>query len=109
MLWMSTFLFPLFLYNGPSGLNLYILTSTFVGMIESKIIRDHIKQKEAAEKAAAPVIVDAKPTRAARKGPIDKPDEDAAPKKGIAGFFQKLQSRVEEIQKEQEKQKKKGK
>jgi YidC/Oxa1 family membrane protein insertase len=107
MLWMSTFLFPLFLYNGPSGLNLYILTSTFVGMIESKIIRDHIKQKEEAEKAAAPVIVDAKPTRAARKGAAEKPEEDATPKKGIAGFFQKLQARVEEVQKEQEKQKKK--
>lgn len=109
MMWMSTFLFPLFLYNGPSGLNLYILTSTFVGMIESKIIRDHIKQKEEAEKAAAPVIVDARPTRAARKGGIDKPEKVEAPKTGIGGFFQRLQARVEEMQKEQERQKKKGK
>ena len=60
MLWMSTFLFPLFLYNGPSGLNLYILTSTLVGIIESKVIRDHIKQREAAEAAAGPVVVDAR-------------------------------------------------
>lgn len=107
MMWMSTLLFPLFLYNGPSGLNLYILTSTFVGMIESKIIRDHIKQREEAEKLAAPVVVDAKPTRAARKGAggavIEAP---AAPKTGLAGFFQRLQARVEEIQREQEKQKK---
>ncbi|QOV91179.1 membrane protein insertase YidC [Humisphaera borealis] len=108
MMWMSTLLFPLFLYNGPSGLNLYILTSTFVGMVESKIIRDHIKQKEEAEKLLAPVVVDAKPTRAARRAD-GKPEEPAAPKTGIAGFFQKLQSRVEEIQKDQEKQQKKGK
>ena len=66
MQWMSTLLFPLFLYNGPSGLNLYILTSTLVGIIESKMIRDHIKQREAAETAAGPVVVDARPTRAAR-------------------------------------------
>jgi YidC/Oxa1 family membrane protein insertase len=64
MVWMSTLLFPLFLYNGPSGLNLYILTSTMVGIIESKVIRDHIKQREAAEKAQGPVVVDARPTRA---------------------------------------------
>ena len=50
MQWM-TLLFPLFLYSGPSGLNLYILTSTTIGIIESKIIRDHIKQREEAEKA----------------------------------------------------------
>ena len=35
MKWMSL-LFPVFLYNGPSGLNLYILTSTTIGIIESK-------------------------------------------------------------------------
>ena len=50
MMWM-TLLFPLLLYSGPSGLNLYILTSTLIGIIESKRIRDHIKQQEEAEKA----------------------------------------------------------
>src|SRR5207253_6404569 len=39
MQWMSL-LFPVFLYNAPSGLNLYILTSTTIGIIESKRIRD---------------------------------------------------------------------
>src|SRR5436305_15152984 len=46
MKWMSIFLFPLFLYNQPSGLNLYIFTSTLIGIFESKRIRDHIKEKE---------------------------------------------------------------
>lgn len=61
MQWMSL-LFPIMLYSGPSGLNLYILTSTSIGIMESKIIRDHIKEREEAEKAGR-IIVDAKPTR----------------------------------------------
>jgi YidC/Oxa1 family membrane protein insertase len=57
---MMVFLFPLFLYAQPSGLNLYIMTSTAIGIWESKRIRQHIKEKEEAEKAGI-VIVDADP------------------------------------------------
>ena len=39
----------LFLYNAPSGLNLYIMASTFGGVIEQYFIRKHIREKEAAE------------------------------------------------------------
>ena len=42
-------MFPLFLYNGPSGVNLYIMASTFAGVIEQYVIRKHIQQKEADE------------------------------------------------------------
>jgi YidC/Oxa1 family membrane protein insertase len=59
---MMVFLFPLFLYGQPSGLNLYILTSTGIGIWESKRIRRHIKEKEEAEKAGI-VIVDAEPAK----------------------------------------------
>ena len=45
MMW----LFPLMLYNAPSGLNLYIMTSTFVGVIESHYIKKHIRQQEEAQ------------------------------------------------------------
>jgi len=45
MKWM-VMLFPIFLYKAPSGLTLYILTSTAVGIIESKRVRDHVKQLE---------------------------------------------------------------
>jgi YidC/Oxa1 family membrane protein insertase len=69
MQWMSL-LFPVFLYNGPSGLNLYIMTSTTIGIIESKRIRDHIKQREEAEKAGR-VFVEAKPTRASKRNRDD--------------------------------------
>jgi YidC/Oxa1 family membrane protein insertase len=72
MQWMSL-LFPLFLYNGPSGLNLYIFTSTTIGIFESRRIRAHIKEREEAEKQGK-VIVDAPPTRNKRKrGDDDRP------------------------------------
>ena len=76
-------LFPLFLYNGPSGLNLYILTSTTIGIIESKRIRDHIKQKEEEEKAGK-IIVDAGIGKKKKRDDEDKAarrrEEEAGPK-----------------------------
>lgn len=41
-------LFPIFLYSAPSGLTLYILASTFAGIIDSWIVRKHIKEQEEA-------------------------------------------------------------
>ena len=41
--------FPLVVYKAPSGVNLYIMASTFAGVIEQHVIRKHIKQKEDAE------------------------------------------------------------
>ena len=49
MMIMLPLLFPLMLYNAPSGLNLYIMASTFAGVIEQHIIRKHIREKEQAE------------------------------------------------------------
>ncbi|MHC4755056.1 MAG: YidC/Oxa1 family insertase periplasmic-domain containing protein, partial [Planctomycetota bacterium] len=46
---MMPLLFPLMLYNAPSGLNLYIMASTFAGVIEQYVIRKHIREKEEAE------------------------------------------------------------
>jgi len=40
---------PLVLYNAPSGVNLYIMASTFAGVFEQHIIRKHIREKEQAE------------------------------------------------------------
>ena len=39
---MMVVLFPVMLYSAPSGLTLYILTSSFVGILESRRIRKHI-------------------------------------------------------------------
>jgi YidC/Oxa1 family membrane protein insertase len=46
---MLPLMFPLFLYNGPSGVNLYIMASTFAGVVEQHVIRKHIQEKEKSE------------------------------------------------------------
>ncbi len=37
-------MFPLMLYSAPSGLTLYILTSSLIGIIESRYVRAHVDQ-----------------------------------------------------------------
>ncbi len=49
MMVMMPLLFPLMLYKAPSGLNLYIMASTFAGVIEQYVIRKHIRDREQAE------------------------------------------------------------
>lgn len=104
MQWMSL-LFPVFLYTGPSGLNLYILTSTSIGIIESKRIRDHIKQREEAEKSEK-VIVDAKPTRASKK--LDRGEPQPKKKGRFAGWLADLQKKAEDLRREADRQKRKS-
>lgn len=112
MKWMSIFLFPLFLYGQPSGLNLYIFTSTLIGIVESKRIRDHIKERDEKEKAGV-VIIDGPPirrddlggggVRRAKNAPPEKPVG------GIAGFMAKLQAMAEQAKNNQDRTLKKGK
>ena len=49
MMIMMPLLFPLMLYTAPSGVNLYIMASTFAGVFEQHVIRKHIREKEQAE------------------------------------------------------------
>jgi len=49
MKWMMLLLFPLALYNAPSGVSLYIMASSFAGAIEQYVIKKHIREKEQAE------------------------------------------------------------
>ena len=49
MMIMFPLMFPLMLYKGPSGVNLYIMSSIGAGVIEQAVIRKHIRQKEEAE------------------------------------------------------------
>jgi len=49
MMLMLPVLFPLMLYKAPSGVNLYIMASTFAGVIEQYVIRKHVHEKEQAE------------------------------------------------------------
>jgi membrane protein insertase Oxa1/YidC/SpoIIIJ len=50
MYFMTGFMLLIF-YNAPSGLNLYIMASTFAGVAEQIVIRRHIKQREQAAAA----------------------------------------------------------
>lgn len=102
MQWM-TLLFPVFLYGGPSGLNLYILASTTFGIIESKIIRDHVKRQEELEKAGA-VIVDAEDTPRGKRERAGAPAEPAAPKGWLARKMDEARRKVQEMQKLAEQQ-----
>jgi YidC/Oxa1 family membrane protein insertase len=52
MMYFMTGFFALLFYNAPSGLTLYIMASTFAGVVEQVVIRKHIKKKEALEAAA---------------------------------------------------------
>ncbi|HHH76523.1 MAG TPA: membrane protein insertase YidC, partial [Phycisphaerae bacterium] len=61
----------IFFYNAPSGLTLYIMASTFAGLLESRIIRSHIDKKEA-QQAAAEVVVQG-PGKTARDSRAKKP------------------------------------
>jgi YidC/Oxa1 family membrane protein insertase len=49
MLVMMPAMMLLFLYNAPSGLNLYIMASTFGGIIEQRVIKKHIQERQAEE------------------------------------------------------------
>jgi YidC/Oxa1 family membrane protein insertase len=49
MMIMMPLLFPLMLYKAPSGVNLYIMASTFAGVIEQYVIKKHIREKKEAE------------------------------------------------------------
>ena len=46
---MMPLMFPLMLYTAPSGVNLYIMSSTFAGVIEQYVIKKHIREKEEQE------------------------------------------------------------
>jgi YidC/Oxa1 family membrane protein insertase len=118
MQWM-VLIFPLFLYGQPSGLNLYILASTGIGIWESKRIRRHIKEKEEAEKAGV-VIVDAPPPdrqdrpsggggggkgkgkRGKQGGPPAAPAAKATPGGWLARKLAELQEKAEQVRREAE-------
>jgi YidC/Oxa1 family membrane protein insertase len=104
MQWLSPIMFLFFFYNLPSGLNLYIFTSTAVGIIESKVVRDHIKAREEAEKAGK-VFVETKPTRGSRRGKDNGPAEQ--PRRGIMGRLSaqwaRLLEQAEQMRNDQDK------
>jgi len=81
---MSVFMVFIF-YNMPSGLNLYIMTSSILGALEQWRIRKHVEaEKEKGE--------DAPP-------PLDPPGQKAPPKPRRPSFLERLAKRADEAQK----------
>jgi len=104
MQWM-VLIFPLIMYNLPSGLNLYYLASTTIGVFEAQAIRNHIKRQEAREAAAAPAVIDVKPTRASKLASRDAQREAPKKKRGIAGWLADLQNQAEQLRRDADKRK----
>jgi YidC/Oxa1 family membrane protein insertase len=46
---MMVAIFPIMLYNGPSGVNLYIMASMAAGVVEQYVIRKHLREKQEEE------------------------------------------------------------
>jgi membrane protein insertase Oxa1/YidC/SpoIIIJ len=77
----------LIFYKAPSGLTLYIMTSSFFGTIEQWWIRKHIREQEAAGTFHKPVKA--------------KEEKAKHPKKpGKPSVFQRLQQMAEDAQKQ---------
>jgi YidC/Oxa1 family membrane protein insertase len=103
MQWM-TLVFPLMFYSFPSGLNLYYLTTTSIGIWEGKRIRAHIKEREEAENAGR-VIVDASPGKRNRAAKTEtRPQE----RTGLSGWISRLQEKAEQMRLEAEKKNRKN-
>lgn len=51
---MMVVMLPVLLYNAPAGLTLYILTSSIIGIIESKYVRSHVDQLDLETNAESP-------------------------------------------------------
>ncbi|MEX0774725.1 MAG: YidC/Oxa1 family insertase periplasmic-domain containing protein [Phycisphaeraceae bacterium] len=86
MKWM-VLLFPVMLYSAPSGLTLYIMASTAAGIVDSLLIRRHIKREEEA-------------------GTLFKPKPAKPGKPG--GLMERIHKMIEEKQQQTGKPKPKG-
>ncbi|MBX3358121.1 MAG: YidC/Oxa1 family insertase periplasmic-domain containing protein [Phycisphaeraceae bacterium] len=81
---MSVVMFPLFMYNMPSGLTLYTMTNSILGIFESRHIRAQVEKEDAA--------------RAERMKQLGgRPDP-----KPKGGFLARMQERIEMAQKRAE-------
>lgn len=75
------FLFPIMMYNAPSGLALYFITNSTLGIIESRHIRKHFEKTEAEREELL------------KKNPHAFSRKDKNP-----GFIQRFQMRIAEAQ-----------
>lgn len=89
----------LIFYNAPSGLNLYVMSSSFFGTLEQWRIRVHIREHEAAGTLHKPVR---------ERGAATLPDAGAV-KSPLPGWMQRLQKMAADAQKVKTQRQGKGK
>ena len=86
---MMVVLFPLMLYSAPSGLTLYIFTSTLIGIIESRYVRKHIKEMDLTPKKKPDAKSKGKPKDAQGRAFADAVARAKAKRKPPAKKFKK--------------------
>lgn len=83
---MMIFMFPLLMYNAPSGLALYFLANSTIALLEGRYVRAHMEKHG---------MLDVEKMKAERKA-----KRAARGAKGQPGFFSRLQQRMEQLQAE---------
>lgn len=87
MRFMMIVMMPLFLYSAPSGLTLYILTSSTIGILESRYIRSHVDKMD----------IEKKPDRQGGMSPLlAAATKGGKPKDAQARAYQAALERAEE-------------
>ncbi|MBL1216388.1 MAG: membrane protein insertase YidC [Planctomycetes bacterium] len=92
---MMILMFPIMLYRAPSGLTLYIITSSTIGIAESRYIRAHVAAMDEEKKTAGN----------GSKKPSKKKKKKA--ESGVQGFFQRAIEEGQKRQREKDRQKQK--
>ena len=96
---MFPLMMPIFMYAAPSGLTIYFITNSTLGILENKHIRSSAEKKGLLDPEK---IKAEKAEKRARSGKPDKPGGSK-----IGGFMNKLQSIAEQQQEAQQQQKSK--
>lgn len=102
--WMLLIMMPILLYASPSGLMIYMITSFLLGILESKIVKKQFEQMTKDEERFA-FVEGETPT-------VQKPQvrrKDAPKKGGLFGMLEEVRARMEQAQREMEKNRRKGK
>ncbi|MDX2131774.1 MAG: YidC/Oxa1 family insertase periplasmic-domain containing protein [Planctomycetota bacterium] len=106
MKWMMVVMFPLFMYNAPSGLALYFVTNSALAILESKWIRAHMEKHGMLDLDKIRAARNAARAQGVGTSMIDRkhPGAQSAGARKPEGFFARLQRQLEERQKEAQKQ-----
>lgn len=105
--WMMLIFMPVLLYASPSGLMIYMITSFLIGIFESKSVKRQFEHMSANE--ARFEIIDPESPAAAKAVKATVKRKDGEPKKkGLFAMLEEAREKAAEMQREIEKNRKKG-